>query len=110
MGSSTADPEGHVERHLPALEEHGEGISLLHVTREPLEVRHRANRLAVQLLDHVATLHAGLGRRAAVLDSNHHHAVSRAKVQLSRDVWRDRPDLEPEHRPRLPAWALLLGL
>src|SRR5262249_1819002 len=96
-------PERYVKRHRPALEQDCERIAFLHVPSEPLEVRHGFDALAVELLDHVAPLPAGFGRRGAVLDADHDHALGRSQVELAGDLRRDRTDLEPQHRARAPA-------
>ena len=56
LGLPASDAERHVERHSPTLEKDREGVALLHIAREPLEVGHRADGLAVELLDDVAAL------------------------------------------------------
>src|SRR5882724_4877738 len=105
------DAERHVERHRPTLEQDRERIAFLHVPGEALEVRHRANVLAVELLDDVASLDARLRRRAAVLDADHDDPFGRPQVELARDFGCHGPHFEPEHRARTAATRpLLLGL
>src|SRR5262245_34502706 len=84
-----------VERHRPTLQQDRERIALFHVAGEPLEVGHGSNGLAVKLLDDIAPLHAGLGRRGAVFDAHHDHAFGRSQVELAGDIGRDRADLKP---------------
>src|SRR5215510_6136672 len=105
-------PERHVERHRPTLEQDGERIAFLHIPGEPLEVRDGFHALAVELLHHVAPLHAGFGGRGAVLDADHDHALGRSKIELAGDLRSNRTDLETEHRARASAARplLLLGL
>src|SRR5438309_467636 len=104
------DAERHVKRHSPTLEEDREGVAFLHIAREPLEVGHRADGLAVELLDDVAALHAGLRGRGPVLHPVDDDPVGRSQIELSCDLGRHGTDLEPQHGARAAAaGALLLG-
>src|SRR5207248_3178104 len=94
--SSPADREGDVERHRAALQEQGEPVALLQAAREALEVGHAAHVLAVDLLDDVAALDAGLGCGAVGYDLVDEHALRLLGAELAREVRRERLDRDAE--------------
>src|SRR5262249_13865253 len=99
--------EGDVERHLTALEQHGQSVAFLYVLCKTLVVVHRPHLLTIDLPDHVAALHAGVAGCAAVFHAGDDHTLRRLEVELSRQVRRDGPHLEAEAAGGGPRWALL---
>src|SRR5256885_1855083 len=102
--------EGDVEGHLPALEQHGQPVALLHVLGEALVVGQRAHLLAIDLTDHVAALHPRLAGRAALVHARDDHAVRGLQTQLARDLGRERTHVEAERARRRAAARLLPDL
>src|SRR5207245_8664163 len=75
-----------------------------------VEIRLRADLLPIDLADHVATLDAGFGGRAAIVHPRHDHAVGGAEVELARHVGRDRADVHAQRRFRSALAVGALGL